>query len=192
MSAAACEFPNFRRAFLGASQWAAGPAPGQQAMDGPGGSSAAGPGPGSARQKALPRTLDLANLPREDAPTESVLRRQKYLFFEKQCSEVAPGLFLAGDYVAKNRDILRANTISHVVNCVGFICKEYFKGELAYRTYFLQGPLPLRAAGPGQTRAAGGLGPGDLRLRAWGAVRGPRGGALGLPGGRGGDVSLGV
>lgn len=36
-------------------------------------------------------------------PSETQLRRQKYQFFEKQCSEIMPGLYLAGDYVARNR-----------------------------------------------------------------------------------------
>jgi len=36
-------------------------------------------------------------------PSETQMRRQKYQFFEKQCSEVAPGIYLSGDYVAKNR-----------------------------------------------------------------------------------------
>lgn len=95
---------------------------------------------GNHLQRPNLRALDLKALPREDGPpSEGQLRRQKYLFFEKQCSEVAQGLFLAGDYVAKNRELLQQNRITHVVNCVGFICKEYFKGELDYRTYFLQG-----------------------------------------------------
>lgn len=88
------------------------------------------------------RTLDLKALPKEEdgPPSETQLRRQKYQFFEKQCSEVLPGaLFLSGDYVAKNRDLVRQHGITHVLNCVGFICKEYFKGELEYRTYYLQG-----------------------------------------------------
>jgi hypothetical protein len=91
------------------------------------------------------KSLDLRSLPADDAaPSETQLRRQKYLFFEKHCSEVSPGLFLSGDYVAKNRDILRQAGVSHVLNCVGFICKEYFKDELTYKTLFLQG-------GPAQT-----------------------------------------
>ena len=47
---------------------------------------------------------------------------------------------MSGDVVARNRDLLAQNSITHVVNCVGFICKEYFKDELTYKTLFLQGP----------------------------------------------------
>ncbi|KAL6749820.1 protein-tyrosine phosphatase-like protein [Haematococcus lacustris] len=85
------------------------------------------------------RTLDLKALPKDDGPpSETQLRRQKYQFFEKQCSEVASGLFLSGDWVARNRELLHNHGITHVVNCVGFVCQEYFKGELDYKTYFLQ------------------------------------------------------
>jgi hypothetical protein len=85
--------------------------------------------------------LDLPSLPTRDdgPPSETQLRRQKYQFFEKQCSEIAPGLFLSGDWVAKNWDLLSSNGVTHVVNCVGFVCQEYFRGKLNYKTYFLQG-----------------------------------------------------
>lgn len=89
--------------------------------------------------------LDLKALPRDDGPpSETQLRRQKYQYFEKQCSEVAEGLFLSGDWVARNRELLADNGITHVVNCVGFICKEYFKGELDYKTFYLQGGARLQ------------------------------------------------
>uniref|UniRef100_A0A7S3VNY1 Dual specificity phosphatase catalytic domain-containing protein n=1 Tax=Dunaliella tertiolecta TaxID=3047 RepID=A0A7S3VNY1_DUNTE len=95
---------------------------------------------GQAHRPAL-KTLDLAALTgsKEDGPpSETQLRRQKYQFFEKQCSEIAPGLYLGGDYVARNREIIGQHGITHVINCVGFICKEYFQGELQYLTYYLQ------------------------------------------------------
>ncbi|KAG2483604.1 hypothetical protein HYH03_017546 [Edaphochlamys debaryana] len=104
--------------------------------DGAPSSSATSP---STFQRPALRTLDLRSLPAEDsAPSETQLRRQKYLYFEKHCSEVSPGLFLSGDYVAKNRDTLRQAGVTHVLNCVGFICKEYFPEELTYKTLFLQ------------------------------------------------------
>ncbi|KAI3669327.1 hypothetical protein L6452_40559 [Arctium lappa] len=40
------------------------------------------------------------------------------------------------DVVAKNRDVLRQNRITHVLNCVGFVCPEYFKKVLVYKTRF--------------------------------------------------------
>lgn len=71
------------------------------------------------------------------------MRREKFAFFEKRCSEVADGLFVGGETVAKSREILRQSGITHVVNCVGFIYPEYFKDELTYRTLRLQGVWPM-------------------------------------------------
>lgn len=75
----------------------------------------------------------------EGPPSETQLRRDKFKFYEVHCSQVAPGLFLAGDVVAKDREAITRHGITHVLNCVGFICKEYFQGELHYKTYYLQG-----------------------------------------------------
>ncbi len=84
--------------------------------------------------------LDLTSLSRSDGPpSELQARREKYAFFEKQCSEVADGLFLGSDVVARNRGVLRAAGITHVINCVGFLYPAYFQDELTYLVLYLQG-----------------------------------------------------
>lgn len=89
--------------------------------------------------KAL-KALDLRALPRDDGPpTELRARRDKFAFFEQQCSEVSPGLFLGSDAVARNWDTLEAAGITHVVNCVGFIYPAYFESRLEYQVLYLQG-----------------------------------------------------
>ena len=89
--------------------------------------------------KAL-KALDLRALPRDDGPpTELRARRDKFAFFEQQCSEVDRGLFLGSDAVARNWDTLEAAGITHVVNCVGFIYPAYFEGRLKYKILYLQG-----------------------------------------------------
>ncbi len=100
----------------------------------------------SHRPNNLKLGLDLKSLHRDDGPvSETQLRRAKFQLFEKQCSQVAERLFLAGDAVARSKEILDSCRITHVLNCVGFICKEYFKDDgLVYRTYFLQGGHALR------------------------------------------------
>jgi hypothetical protein len=75
--------------------------------------------------------LDLSSL-------RSQGRKDQIAFFDKECSKVAEHVYLGGDAVAKNRDILRKNGITHVLNCVGFVCPEYFKSDLVYRTLWLQ------------------------------------------------------
>lgn len=74
----------------------------------------------------------------EQLPREFEFRKDKIAFFEKDCSRIADHVYLGSDAVAKNREILRQNGITHVLNCVGFVCPEYFKGDLVYKTLWLR------------------------------------------------------
>ncbi|KAI4373018.1 hypothetical protein MLD38_011188 [Melastoma candidum] len=67
-----------------------------------------------------------------------LVKREKIAFFDKECSKVAEHIYLGGDVVARNREILKQNGITHILNCVGFVCPEYFKGDFVYRTLWLQ------------------------------------------------------
>ncbi|CAL0314656.1 unnamed protein product [Lupinus luteus] len=67
-----------------------------------------------------------------------LVKRDKIASFDKECSKVADHVYLGGDAVAKDRDILKQNGITHVLNCVGFVCPEYFKADFTYRTLWLQ------------------------------------------------------
>ena len=99
------------------------------------------------QHKAL-KALDLRALPRDDGPpTELRARRDKFAFFEHQCSEVDTGLFLGSDAVARNWETLEAAGISHVVNCVGFIYPAYFEDRLQYKILYLQGQPRRRDQG---------------------------------------------
>lgn len=59
-------------------------------------------------------------------------------FFDKECSKVADHIYLGGNSVARNKDILLKNGITHVLNCVGFVCPEYFRSDFVYKTLWLQ------------------------------------------------------
>ncbi|XP_034588181.1 protein-tyrosine-phosphatase MKP1 isoform X2 [Setaria viridis] len=102
-------------------EWPNPTTPGASKVDG--GPSSAKPGEGL--------RLDLSSLRMQG-------RKDQIAFFDKECSKVAEHVYLGGDAVAKNRDILRKNGITHVLNCVGFVCPEYFKSDLVYRTLWLQ------------------------------------------------------
>ncbi|GJP59354.1 hypothetical protein CLOP_g11035 [Closterium sp. NIES-67] len=65
-------------------------------------------------------------------------RKEKFVFFERQCSRVMLHLYVGSDAVARDRDILRQAGITHVVNCVGFVCPEYFPRDITYKTLWLQ------------------------------------------------------
>jgi hypothetical protein len=86
------------------------------------------------------RTLDLQSLPRDvdGPPTEIRARKEKLAQFEKDCTHVGGSLFVSGEYVARNWEILSKSGISHVVNCVGFLYPPYFEKELSYLTLYLQ------------------------------------------------------
>ncbi|KAG9130676.1 hypothetical protein Leryth_018087 [Lithospermum erythrorhizon] len=74
----------------------------------------------------------------EPAPSEGVrLTRDRLAFFNKACSKIIDYIFLGSDTVARNRDVLLQNGITHVLNCVGFVCPEYFKDDFVYKTLWL-------------------------------------------------------
>lgn len=54
-----------------------------------------------------------------------------------ECSRVAEHVYLGSDTAARDRDVLRRHGITHVLNCVGSACPEYFRGELVYKTLWL-------------------------------------------------------
>ncbi|CAI5535792.1 unnamed protein product [Closterium sp. Naga37s-1] len=65
-------------------------------------------------------------------------RKEKFAFFEKDCSRVLEHVFVGSDYVARSPEILREAGVTHVLNCVGFVCPEYFPGDIVYKTLWLQ------------------------------------------------------
>ena len=83
------------------------------------------------------RALDLSSS--ENSLSSFTLEREKFRRFERQCSEVNPGLFMSGDSVAKSHELLVEHGITHVVNCVGFTCGEYHKDKsIKYLTLYLE------------------------------------------------------
>ncbi|XP_042064858.1 protein-tyrosine-phosphatase MKP1-like isoform X1 [Salvia splendens] len=89
---------------------------------------------GKPRGSVTPRESSNSDQP----PTEFEFRKDKLAFFNKECSRILDYIYLGSDAIAKNREILRQNGITHVLNCVGFVCPEYFKNELVYKTLWLQ------------------------------------------------------
>ena len=83
--------------------------------------------------------LDLTTLNQGGAgdEEEALLRKERLRFFDGQCSEVAAGLFVGSDNVARNLELLQAQGVTHVLNANGYVCGEYHAGRLAYRTLYL-------------------------------------------------------
>ncbi|KAJ4822129.1 hypothetical protein Tsubulata_027664, partial [Turnera subulata] len=82
--------------------------------------------------------LDLSSIQKNPDKNGGSVKRDRIAFFDKECSKVAEHIYLGGDAVARDRDILKQNGITHVLNCVGFVCPEYFKADFVYRTLWLQ------------------------------------------------------
>lgn len=82
--------------------------------------------------------LDLSNIQRNPDKNCGLVKREKIAFFDKECSKVADHVYLGGDAVARDREILKQHGITHILNCVGFVCPEYFKADFVYRTLWLQ------------------------------------------------------
>ncbi|KAL3501110.1 hypothetical protein ACH5RR_035559 [Cinchona calisaya] len=81
--------------------------------------------------------------PRENSysgqtPREFEFKRDKLAYFNKECSRIVDYIYLGSDTIAQDREVLRQNGITHVLNCVGFLCPEYFKNDLVYKTLWLQ------------------------------------------------------
>ncbi|XP_050372971.1 protein-tyrosine-phosphatase MKP1-like isoform X2 [Argentina anserina] len=74
----------------------------------------------------------------EQGGREFEFKKDKLAFFDKECSRIAEHIYLGSDAVAKNREVLRNNGITHVLNCVGFVSPEYFKYDLVYKTLWLK------------------------------------------------------
>ncbi|KAK9062989.1 hypothetical protein SSX86_016859 [Deinandra increscens subsp. villosa] len=82
--------------------------------------------------------LDLSTIQRIPDKNATLGKREKIAFFDKKCSKVADHIFLGGDAVARDKSILKQHGITHILNCVGFTCSEYFKEDFVYRTLWLQ------------------------------------------------------
>uniref|UniRef100_A0A061SBV6 Protein-tyrosine-phosphatase mkp1-like n=1 Tax=Tetraselmis sp. GSL018 TaxID=582737 RepID=A0A061SBV6_9CHLO len=135
-----CDFPNFRHRFWSPAVWAGVDEEGQPVLLKPGeGMETVVTRPAARQHRQGLKALDLRSLPREEGPpSELQIRREKFAYFEKRCSEVSDGLYLGSEAVAKSRELLERSNITHVVNCVGFVYPNYFEGELTYKTLFLQ------------------------------------------------------
>ncbi|CAI9785126.1 unnamed protein product [Fraxinus pennsylvanica] len=78
------------------------------------------------------------NMSLDQPPREFEFKKDKLAFFNKECSRILDHIYLGSDAIAKSREILQQNGITHVLNCVGFVCPEYFKNELVYKTLWLR------------------------------------------------------
>lgn len=75
--------------------------------------------------------------PTDSAPdsNSSAGRRGQLAFFDRECSRIEEHLFLGSDIIARDRDVLKRNGITHILSCVG--SPELFRPDLKYKTMWL-------------------------------------------------------
>ncbi|KAK1396299.1 Protein-tyrosine-phosphatase MKP1 [Heracleum sosnowskyi] len=81
--------------------------------------------------------LNLSSI-RGDRDKKSELLRKDRRAFDKECSKVVEHIYVGGSAVARDREILGKHGITHILNCVGFVCPEYFKADFVYHTLWLR------------------------------------------------------
>ena len=75
----------------------------------------------------------------EDVNIRDTNRKElKLQLYSEICSELMPGLYVGSDHVARDLKQLKLNGITHIVNCAGNVCGNYFPEEFSYLSYFLK------------------------------------------------------
>jgi hypothetical protein len=75
----------------------------------------------------------------EDEMQESERKEVLMDYYNKNISIIMEGfLYLSGYNVAKNKDILDANRITHIVNAATDACQNHFEGKIKYLNYNLK------------------------------------------------------
>lgn len=66
-------------------------------------------------------------------------KKLKIQYFAETCSEVVKDfLYVGGEQIANNRDVLKELCVSHVINCAGDVCVNRFPHDFEYTTYYLK------------------------------------------------------
>lgn len=67
-----------------------------------------------------------------------LLDRDLLASFDLVCSHVIDHVYVGSGAVARNREILNENGITHILNSAGYACPEYFPEEFSYMTLWLK------------------------------------------------------
>lgn len=73
----------------------------------------------------------------EYAETESARKLKKLRFFSSQCSRVLPHVFVAGDKVAQDRQVLLDNGICRILNCASTVLPCHHESDTTLKYYKL-------------------------------------------------------
>ena len=66
-------------------------------------------------------------------------KKLKIQYFSEICSEVMKNfLYVGGESIASNREVLKEMGVTHVVNCAADVCRNLFPNDFTYLTYYLK------------------------------------------------------
>ena len=66
-------------------------------------------------------------------------KKLKIQYFAEICSEVLKDfLYVGGESIASNREILKEIGVTHVINCAGDVCRNKFTTDFTYLTFYLK------------------------------------------------------
>lgn len=69
---------------------------------------------------------------------DTVRNELKLEFYNQKISQMQEGIFVSGDLVARNKDLLLETGITHIINCAGNVCLNYHSEVFSYTTYFIK------------------------------------------------------
>ena len=82
--------------------------------------------------------LSLADIEEDDDIRYTNRAQMKMEMFATAMSELYPGLYVAGDIVARDKGMLKSKGVTHIVNCAGNVCGNYHGEDFRYLSYFLK------------------------------------------------------
>lgn len=69
---------------------------------------------------------------------DTTINELKLEYYTEKISELIPGLYVSGDAVARNKDLLMTTGVTHIVNCAGNVCENYFPDDFSYQKFYIK------------------------------------------------------
>eukprot|EP01102_Stenamoeba_stenopodia_P003797 TRINITY_DN13931_c0_g1_i1.p1 TRINITY_DN13931_c0_g1~~TRINITY_DN13931_c0_g1_i1.p1 ORF type:complete len:636 (+),score=100.00 TRINITY_DN13931_c0_g1_i1:162-2069(+) len=69
--------------------------------------------------------------------SEKQRKEAKLAFFDKICSKITSDIFLGSQTIAMDKNILKENGVTHILNCAGAVCSNYHPEDFTYKTLYL-------------------------------------------------------
>lgn len=81
--------------------------------------------------------LDLTTLETVEQTNVNESKAVKIARYDNICSRITPSLYIGSDRIARDLQELKKYKITHILNCAGTICDNYFPNDFQYKTLYL-------------------------------------------------------